>query len=516
MTPTATPWRRQKVLNMTYDFNFSTTRLPPGCDTRAEQSLLGAILTNSAAYERVADFLRPEHFYDPLHGKIYNAMQQLINAGRVADPITLHHFFANDPDFDSCGPHYIAGLLSAMVGIVNAGDYGRLIMDGWMRRQMIAAAADLHERCYAGDDDDGAMGVLEEFEARLSRVAEGAGDVAPVTEAGEAVRQALALTAAALEREDGLAGASTGYRALDRMTGGLLPGKVYLLAGRPSMGKTGIGLGIAARAAAAGLPALYWSGEMGPDQLGARMAAAWAGLNTTSVFNGRRFDPHPDADIGTMERLTPQEFDRLLAGEKAAKKLPLYFDTRAGITVAKLRARARRLKRTKKLGLLVIDYIGLMRASTHMEGRVKYEQVSEISKGLKLLAMELNIPIVVLSQLSRETEKREDKRPQMQDLRDSGSLEEDADVIMLLHRPHYYLTRMGEPVKRDKETADTFQARLEEWRTEVESTKGLARLMLAKNRQGPTGPTELRFVEETTWFYDKSDGEYASAWADIF
>ncbi len=493
----------------------SLLRVAPN-SAQAEQALLGALLANNKAYERVAEFLLPRHFADPLHGRIYAAIAAKIDANGVADPVTLRGAFENDLDMDELGgAGYLAKLLSAMVGIVNAGDYGRAILDAWFRRELIGAAENLHNACFGAADETGKVAtgaeLLEQMEAHLSRIAEGAGDVAPVTPAGEAVAQAVEITKIAGDRASGIAGITTGYKALDRMLSGLQKKKLVLLGARPSMGKTGLALGIAVRAAASGVPTLFWSGEMGPEQLGARMAAAHAKINTVSVFNGRHYDPHPDADHRLAQKLSGQEWERLVRSERAARRLPLYFDDRPGLTVQALRARARRMKRTHKLGLLVVDYAGLMRSPYQDK---LYERMTEISQGLKATMMELDIAGLVCAQLSRQNEGRENKMPQLQDLRDSGALEQDADVVMFIHRDHYYLSRAGEPTQTEKEDAAKFQDRLDTWHRLMEASKGLARISIAKNRQGPTGMTRLRFVEETTWFYDESEGENAPAWGD--
>lgn len=480
---------------------------------QAEQALLGALLANNRAYERVGEFLREHHFADPLHGRIYKVIAELVDAGRVADPITLRARFEGDADLEQTGGvGYLAQLLSAMVGIINAGDYGKLIVDCWLRREIIAVTENIYNRSFGGNGGEEAAVLMEELEARLSRIADGAGDISPVVSAGEGVAQALEMTQEASRRESGIAGVTSGYAAIDRMLSGLQKQKFVLIGARPSMGKTGLGLGIAARAAADGTPTLFWSGEMGPEQLGARMAAAHAQLDTLSVFSGRKYEPHPDSDPSRAELLSPHDWDRLVKSEREARKLPLWFDCRPGLTVQALRARARRMKRTHKLGLVVVDYIGLMRASQQTEQRPLYERVTEISKSLKTLAMELDIPLVVCSQVNRNNEARDAKLPQMSDLRDSGSLEQDADVIMFIHRPHYYLVRQGDPVRRDKESVDEFEDRRERYHRELDATKGLAQISVAKNRQGPTGMTRVRFQDRTTWFFDERDGDVGPAW----
>lgn len=489
-------------------------RLPPS-NARAEQALLGALLANNAAYDRVAEFLRPIHFADPVHGRVYAAITARIEAGRLADVISLKADLEGAGALDDVGgTAYLVQLLSAMVGIINTGEYGRAVLDAWMRRELIAAGEDMVNAAFGTDPPSDATAVLEAHEAALLRISEGAGNLSPLVPAGDAVQEAIRITEAAAKRESPLAGITTGFAALDRRLLGLQPGKLVLLAARPSMGKTGLGLAIAARAAASGAHVLYWSGEMAPVQLGARLAAAHAGLSMTAVFTGRGWhDPEPNDPRPRPRELTAEEWAELAGAERAARRLPLQFDGRPGISVAALRARARRLRRGKKLDLLVVDYVGLMRASAGAERQKLYEQVTEISRDLTALKIELNIPVLALAQLSRETERREDKRPQLSDLRDSGALEQDADVVMFLHRPEYYLERTGLPPKKSTESEEKYDMRQRAWNTELAEARGVAHVYVDKNRQGAPGVAKLAFHARTTWFRDGSEEPDSPAWA---
>jgi replicative DNA helicase len=482
-------------------------RQPPQ-NEQAEQALLGALLANNKAITRVEEFLRPEHFYDPLNGRIYAAILARIAAGGLADAISMRTQFENDPTFaePGGGAVYLGQLLMAMVGVINAGEYGRAVRDTWMRRELIDLCMGTIEGCFSSAADVTPAGLMEALDAGLLRVLEGAGDESPVVEFGAAIAQQLVETLAASQRDSPLAGRSTGYPALDRMTLGLQDGKLILLAARPSMGKTALGLGIAVRAAEAGARTLFWSGEMSAAQLGARAAAAHAGLSTTSVFSGRKWEVPADA-YGRPERLSVVDWDRLAAAERAACTLPLVFDTRPGITPQALRARARRMKRRRGggLDLIVADYVGLMRPSAATGREKLYESVTKISAELMALKAELGVPVLALVQLNRQNEGREDKTPQLNDLRDSGALEQDADVVMMLHRPHYYLSRGGEPVRHAKESDEVFYARADAYQSQLQSEKGRAIVTLPKNRQGPTGTTRLRFDDATTWFRDESE-----------
>ncbi len=485
------------------------TRALPS-NSQAEQALLGALLANNKAVDRVADFLRPHHFADALHGRIYGAILERVMRGAVADAVTLRVVFEHDSEMIAAGGvKYLAELLVAMVGIINAGEYGQTIRDAWTRREVIGLCTDAVNAAFAGT----AMSeVMETLDAGMLRVVEGAGDEQPVVSLGEGVAQQVAATRAARERESALAGLTTGYAALDRMTLGLQPGKLMLIGARPSMGKTALGLGIAVRAAMAGAHGLFWSGEMSAQQLGARAAAAYTGLPTTSVFSARRWDVPGDAR--PSRKLDEFEMRALAEAEDAARSLPLVFDTRPGVTVQALRARARRLKRAGRLHFMVLDYVGLLRTHAVPPARGLYEKMTAISAELMELKGELDIPIIALVQLNRANEAREDKTPSLGDLRDSGALEQDADVVMLLHRPHYYLTR-GEPQRRGNETDEHFANRCSRHALDVETEAGRATVLVVKNRQGPTGPTRLLFDDPTTWFRDESEGPDTPAWMGV-
>lgn len=483
----------------------------PPANARAEMALLGALLANNKALGRVEGFLREHHFYDPLHGRIYGAILHRVAQGGVADAISLKQQFEHDPMIlEVGGPAYLAQLLASMVGIVNAGEYGKAVRDTWMRREIIAACGLAIDGAFGGAEPTRPGEVMEALDAYLLRIVEGAGDEAPLTSAGESLQQAVQNAEAAMQRQSPLAGITTGYAALDRMTAGLQRQQLILLGARTSMGKTALGLGIAYRAAGAGARTLFWSGEMAAAQLGARAAAAYTMLNTTSVFTGRKWAVPGDA-APAREPLDRDDWDALLRAERAAHTLPLQFDTRPGLTVQGLRARARRMKRGPGLDLIVIDYVGLMRASATTDRQKLYERITEISAELMALKAELDIPVLAMVQLNRANEARDDKMPQLSDLRDSGALEQDANVVMLLHRPHYYLTRT-DPQRRGNESEEAFANRLALHERQVQAEEGHAQVSVAKNRNGPTGLTRLRFHDSTSWFRDESEAWDSPAW----
>jgi len=494
-------------------FGMAARHMPASLE--AEKALLGGLLANNRALSGVEEFLRADHFADPINGMIYQIVVDASARGRVVDTVTLKAMLENSGDLaEAGGTEYLASLLSAMVSPSYVKQYGEVIRDTWARRELIDGLSRGIDAAF-NPPDGGAEAVMEEVETCLLRVSEGFGDTTPAMQFSTAIRQAVEGAREAAARVSPLAGITTGYAALDRMTGGLRQGQMILLGARPSMGKTGLGLGIGARAAAAGHHVLMWSGEMAAPQLGARAAAAHAWLPTLSVFTGRGYDVPEDVHAGAVRPLTDWEWRDLERAEACAARLNLVIDTRGGITVAQLRARARRMKRTKGLDLLIVDYVGLMRGTPEVRRRGKYEEISEISAHLKMLAMELEIPVLALAQMSRANETRDDKRPMMSDLRDSGGLEQDADVIAFLYREHYYLSRRGPDGRRDRESDADFANRVSAHTARTEAARGKAEVIFAKQRQGPVGTTRLRFTDFTTWFHDESEPDRAPAWPEI-
>jgi replicative DNA helicase len=486
-------------------------RQPPH-SMEAEQALLGGLLANNRGLAEVEELLRAEHFVAPAHQLIFATIGQMVARGGLADAVSLKARLEHDGRLQEVGgTEYLASLLTAMVMTRGLSAYANVIVDSWMRRELIDVLSAILERAFVPGDAN-AHDIIDDLDARVLRVLEGAGDVEPVTAAGDALRESVENARAASGRLSGLAGLTTGYSALDRMTTGLLPASYVVLAARPSMGKTALGLGIAARAAAAGAKVLFWTGEMTSAQLGARMAAARSWLPTTSVFTGRGFENPDDISSSAVRALTATEWADLKHAEQAAYALGLWFDARPGITAAAIRARARRMKRGQGLDLVVLDYLGLMRGSEDARRLGRYHEVTEISAAIKLMAKELKVPVLVLSQLSRANEAREDKRPTLADLRDSGAVEQDADQVMFLYRPHYYLSRQPAPERRFKESDEDFANRSSDALRRLGQSRGVAEIIVAKNRHGPTGVTRLRFVDSTTWFFDETEPERADAW----
>jgi replicative DNA helicase len=475
-------------------------RLPPS-NLQAEQALLGALLANNRAYERVSEFLAPEHFADPIHGRIYTAIQRRLEAGQLADAITLRAEFEHSGVLDEVGgTAYLAQLLSAMVGIINAGEYGRTIHDAWLRRQLIDIGETVVNNAFGADAElDGGQQVEAAEQSLFELAVRGGGDRAMIR-FEDALKQAIDGAERAFHRSGGVSGLSTGLRDLDKKTGGLHPSDLLIVAGRPGMGKTALATKIAYGAAQSLLAearrddpnavaksaVAIFSLEMSAEQLATRLLAEEARISGDRIRRG---------DIGQ------KEFDKFVQVSRELQGLPLHIDDTPAITLSALRTRCRRLKRTAGLALVVIDYLQLMRpaAGTRPENRVL--EISMITQGLKAIAKELAVPVMALSQLSRAVESREDKRPQLADLRESGSIEQDADVVMFVYRDEYYLQQRA-PKQIGFDNEEKFHGAVEKWQRDMEQVHNRAELLIEKQRHGPTGKIDLFFEGEFTRFAD--------------
>ncbi len=475
-------------------------RLPPA-NLQAEQALLGALLANNKAYERVGDFLIAEHFADPIHGRIFAAVQRRIEAGQLADAVTLKGEFEHSGTLDEVGgTAYLAQLLTAMVGIINAGEYGRVIHDAWLRRQLIDLGETVVNNAFGADPELDGPRQIEFTEQTLFTLATGQGTDGGFVTFERALIDAIHSAERAFNRAGQVSGLSTGLRDLDKKTGGMHGSDLLILAGRPGMGKTALATKIAFGAARAllaeargedpnGVPkgsVAVFSLEMSAEQLATRLLAEEARVSGDRIRRG---------EIGQ------RDFDRFVQVSRELASLPLHIDDTPAITLSAVRTRCRRLKRTKGLSLVVIDYLQLMRpaAGTRPENRVL--EISAMTQGLKALAKELSVPVLCLSQLSRAVEGREDKRPQLSDLRESGSIEQDADAVMFVYRDEYYLQQRA-PKQMAFDNEEKFQNALEKWQRDMEQVHNKAELLLEKQRHGPTGKIDLFFEGEFTRFAD--------------
>ena len=468
-------------------------------NVEAEQALLGAILINNDAYYRVSDFLLPEHFFEPIHKQVYATAGKMIRMAKTASPVTIKTFLpAEDKIGDLSVTQYLARLAAEATTIINAEDYGRSIYDLAIRRSLITIGEDMVNIAYEAPFEMPPNEQIEDAERRLFELAETGEYDGGFHGFDEALNLALDMAAAAHKRDGGLSGIATGIQALDHRMGGLQPSDLVIVAGRPGMGKTALATNIAfniadsyspdvqpdgSHAALEGGVVGYFSLEMSSEQLATRIISEQAEVPSSKIRRGE---------------ISQTDFDKLVACVQTFHRAPLYIDQTGGISIAQLAARARRLKRQRGLDVLVVDYIQLMQGSKRTnENRV--QEVTEITTGLKSLAKELNIPVIAVSQLSRQVENREDKRPQLSDLRESGSIEQDADIVMFVFREEYYL-RNAEP----KEGSQEWYA----WEEKLKSAIGKAEVIIAKQRHGPTGSARLGFQAEFTRFSDLADDEH--------
>ncbi|MCW1919886.1 replicative DNA helicase [Rhodobacter sp. KR11] len=463
----------------------------------AEQQLLGAILTNNDVYDRISSLVKAEHFYDPLHARIFERMAARIQKNALASPVTLKPFFEDDPGLKELGgPSYLVRLAGAAISAYAARDYAQMIYDLAVRRELIGLGRDIVAKAAKVEVDNEPKDQIIDAEQKLYKLGEQG-----VAERGfqsflKAVTEAVNVANAAYQRDGGLAGISTGLVDLDKKLGGLHPSDLLILAGRPSMGKTSLATNIAFNIAKAhkrgrlpdggegtveGGAVGFFSLEMSAEQLAARILSEASEVPSEQI---RRGD------------MTEGEFRRFVEAAKSLESCPIYIDDTPALPISQVAARARRLKRTHGLDVLVIDYLQLLKGHSK-DNRV--QEVSEITQGLKAIAKELNIPVIALSQLSRQVESREDKRPQLSDLRESGSIEQDADVVMFVYRDEYY--------KEREKPGDHELDKMAAWQVIMEQCHGKAEVIIGKQRHGPIGSVELSFEGRFTRF-----GNLAKAW----
>jgi len=467
----------------------------------AEQALLGCLLYDNGAFERIGDFLQTRHFYEPFHGRMFAAIENSIRKGQLAEPILLAEQFAQDESFkDLGGLRYLADLVDRAPPAANAFDYARAIYDLALRRDLIRIGGEIATSAETGDPELSAKDQIEQAEQQLYALAETGGATQGLVTFAEALRGAIIMAAEAHNRDGGLAGVSTGLVDLDRKLGGLHKSDLVIIAARPSMGKTALAANIAfnvarnyawepqpdgGRKTVSGGVVAFFQLEMSPEQMAMRLLADASGISGDRLRKG-------EIDAG--------EFAKVRDAALAIQDAPLYIDATGGISMAKLAARARRLKRSVGLDLLMVDYLQLVTVGegSRMDNRV--QEVSFITQSLKALAKELQIPVVAMAQLSRQVENREDKRPQLSDLRESGSIEQDADVVMSIYRESYYLSRT-EPREGSEEHF--------KWQERMDEVTGVAEIIVGKHRHGPIGTVKVSFDENTTKFGNLAyDGRY--------
>lgn len=457
----------------------------------AEQQLLGAILTNNDLFDRVASIVRADHFYDPVHARIFETASARIAKNSLASPVTLKAFMEDDSGLAELGgPAYLVRLAGAAISSFAVRDYAEMIYDLAIRRELITVGNDIAAKAARVDVDSEPKEQIVDAEQKLYALAEQGQTEQGFQSFLTAVTNAVKVANAAYQREGGLAGVSTGLVDMDKKLGGLHRSDLLILAGRPSMGKTSLATNVAfniARAYKKGITASgeegaidggvvgFFSLEMSAEQLATRILSEVAEIPSNQIRRGN---------------FTESEFRRIVDAAKELEAAPLFIDDTPALPISQLAARARRLKRTHGLDALFIDYLQLVRGTGRSENRVN--EISEITMGLKAIAKELDIPVIALSQLSRQVENREDKRPQLSDLRESGSIEQDADVVMFVFREEYY--------KEREKPGDHELDKMGIWQEEMERLHGKAEVVIGKQRHGPIGTVELSFEGQFTRF----------------
>jgi len=482
----------------------------PPVNLEAEQALIGALLANNRALDRIGDFLRPEHFADAAHGRVYAACQKLIERGQNANAVTLKNYFEGDESLsDVGGAAYLAELQAASSTIINVLDYAQVVHDLHIRRELIAVGEDIVNEAHSHDIEVTAQNQIEQAESRLFSLAETGQSNRNFVSFGDALKRSIELTEQAMSRSSGVAGVACGFTELDKLLGGLHNSDLLIVAARPAMGKSSFAANIAAYVArttkrvrqADGThvdkqqPVALFSLEMSSEQIATRILSEMTQVSSDRMRRGQ---------------IKHEEFDRVFEASRHLGRLPLFLDDTPAISISALRTKARRLKRQQKgLSLIIVDYLQLMQAGGTRPSDSRVQEVSEITRGLKAIAKELDVPVMALSQLSRAPEQRDDKRPQLSDLRESGSIEQDADVVMFLFREEYYLAR-EKPVQRVNETSDKFVEREASYEERLAKAANLAEVIVAKQRHGPIATIELHFDGEFTRFSDlaRSDDDY--------
>jgi len=457
----------------------------------AEQQLLGALLTNNDLYDRIASIVKAEHFYDPVHRRIYEACALKISKNTLATPVTLKAVFEDDDGFKELGgPAYLVRLAGSAISSFAVRDYAQMIYDFALRRQLIELGNEITGKAQKVDIENDPVDQIVQAEQALYGLAEQGQTQSGFVSFLSAVTDAVNVANAAYQRDGGLSGISTGLVDMDKKLGGLHPSDLLILAGRPSMGKTSLATNIAYNIAKAykkgkkpdgtegtieGGVVGFYSLEMSSEQLAARILSEAAEVPSEQI---RRGD------------MTEAEFRRFVEAAKELESCPLFIDDTPALPISQLAARARRLKRSHGLDVLIVDYLQLVRGTGRNDNRVN--EIAEISMGLKAIAKELDIPVIALSQLSRQVESRDDKRPQLSDLRESGSIEQDADVVMFVFREEYY--------KEREKPGDHELDKMVAWQEEMERLYGKAEVIIGKQRHGPIGTIELSFEGQFTRF----------------
>ena len=456
-----------------------TNELPNNIE--AEQSVIGSILVSNEIFDEINMIVTSKNFYDPMHQKIFSAIEKLIYGGMLANPITLKNYFEKEKDEINV-PDYLIKITKFSTAKRQTTEYSKLIYDLFVKRELIKISENIIDTAKLNDLDHDGQSIIENFEKSLFDLAEKGSFSSQLVKFDEAMRMTIEMASNAYKNEEGIVGVPTGLTDLDDRLGGLHKSDLLIIAGRPSMGKTALATNIAFNAAkkiqedGRKSTIAFFSLEMSSEQLSTRILAEQSRIKSNDIRRGR---------------ISEEQFDKFIETSKNISELPLYIDETPAISIAALSNRARRIKRLYGLDMVVVDYIQLMRASNFREGRV--QEISEITQGLKALAKELSVPVLALSQLSRAVESRDIKKPQLSDLRESGSIEQDADVVMFVYREAYYLEKL-EPRPATVEHA--------EWQSKMNEISNLAEILIGKQRHGPTGNIMLEFEAMFTKFKD--------------
>ena len=448
----------------------------------AEQAVIGSILVSNDIFDEISTIVSNINFYDPMHQKIFEAIESLIYKGMLANPITLKNYFEDEKD-DINVPEYLIKITKFSTSVRQAIEYSKIIYDMFVRRELIKISEQTIDSAKLNELDTNGQNIIENSERLLFDLAEKGSFNSSLVKFDEAMKQTIEMASAAYKNEEGIVGVPTGLRDLDDKLGGLHQSDLIIIAGRPSMGKTSLATNIAFNAAQklqeSGKKSsiAFFSLEMSSEQLSTRIISEQSRISSNDIRRGR---------------ISDEQFDKFLETSKNIADLPLYIDETPAISIAAMSNRARRIKRLFGLDMIVVDYIQLMRGTTfNKDGRV--QEISQITQGLKAIAKELGLPVVALSQLSRQVEQRDDHKPQLSDLRESGSIEQDADVVMFVYREGYYLQRK-EPREATVEHA--------EWQAKMNEVAHLAQIIIGKQRHGPIGNITLEFEERFTKFKD--------------
>ena len=474
-------------------------------NVEAEAALLGALMIDNRLVEDVQLKLRADHFFEPAHGRIYEAILRLVDRNMIANPVTLRPMFEGDAAMKELGgAGYLAQLTGSGAALIGARDFATQVYDLALLRALIGVGREMVEKAVDTSEAVDPKSQIEEAEVALYRVAEEGGEQGSVKSFAQATRLAVEQAERALNSGGHLSGITTGLDSVNGKIGGLHRSDLIILAGRPGMGKTALATNMAFNAArrlirdredgideakTSGAGVAFFSLEMSADQLATRILSEQSNISSENL---------------RMGKISQIEFRNLARAAAELENLPLYIDDTPGLTIAALRTRARRLKRQRNIGLIVIDYLQLLQGSARSAGENRVQEISEISRGLKQLAKELQVPVLALSQLSRAVEQREDKRPQLADLRESGSIEQDADIVMFVYREEYYVAAREPKRPGEGDDAKAFESH-DQWMRDMERAFGLCELLIAKQRHGATGKVKLKFENRITKFSDLAE-----------